>query len=551
MAITVLDPVAQTFIIDKDSFPEGAFLSSIRLFFRSKPSNNVPIKLSIVPTVNGFPSGNPLDYSQVTLYPNDVKVSESPQYVDSTTYTNFTFPVPVFIRPDALYAMIIQSNASGYKLWTAAQNDIPLASSVKELPTDATPTSLTKISKSPYVGSFFESQNGITYTADQTKDLMFVINRCSFSTTANPSLDFVVPAGLQQRKYIEQTFTKQTANVTYDELNISTTHFVPTSTNINYSYISTLNSDGSSTGALNVTPGELGTPLSQNIKLNDNRGLRVLVANSNTSFILNATLQTSDNRMSPILSDDGLSLYTVKYNINNLGLSNTDFSIISGGTGYLGGDSGDLVGNVTISAPNEVGGEQAYVTANVTSGNITSIYVTTEGSGYSKTPTITISAANTTSAQLAVTGETSTSGGNAKARYLTYPVTLAQNSDSGDLRVFLTSYRPTNTNIYVYYKLLSREDTQTFEQSDWQLMTITNNSTKYSRNETELYEFEFAPGINGVEDNFVSYISKASGYTYNYFYKYAIKVIMTTTDSTISPYLTDIRVLALPPGSSL
>ena len=131
MAITVLDPVAQTFIIDKDSFPRGAFLSSIRLFFRNKPSNNVPIKLSIIPTVNGFPSGNPLDYSQVTLYPGDVKVSENPQYVDSTTYTNFTFPVPVFIRPDALYAMIIQSNTSGYKLWTAAQNDIPLASSVK------------------------------------------------------------------------------------------------------------------------------------------------------------------------------------------------------------------------------------------------------------------------------------------------------------------------------------------------------------------------------------------------------------------------------------
>jgi len=551
MAITLLDPVAQSFIIDKESFPQGTFLSSIHLFFRSKPSNNIPIKLSIVPTLNGFPSGNPLDYSQVTLYPRDVNISETPQYIDSTTYTPFKFSVPVFIRPDVLYAIIIQSNTSEYKLWVASQNDIPVASSVKQLPTDNTPTILSKITKSPYIGSFFESQNGITYTPDQTKDLMFVINRCKFTTTSSPTMDFLVPNGLQQKKFIEQTFTKETANVTYDELNVSTTHFLPASTNAIYTYVTTLNSNGSQTTPLDVTPGELGTPLSQNIKLNDNRGSRVLVANSNTSFILNVNMNTADDRVSPVLSDDGLSLYTSKYSINNLGLSNTNFSIISGGTGYLSGASGGLVGNVTISTPNEVGGQQAYVTALVTSGNITSIYVTTEGSGYTETPTITISAANTTSAILTPIGETSPTGGNAKARYISYPVTLAQDNDSGDLRVYLTAFRPTNTNIYVYYKLLAREDTQAFERSDWQLMTISGNQTKYSRNETELYEFEFAPGSNGVEDNFISYISKVSGLTYNKFYKYAIKIVMATTDSTISPYLTDLRVLALPPGTGL
>lgn len=551
MAITVLDPVAQTFIIDKESYPEGAFISSIRLFFRSKPSNNIPIKLSIVGTTSGVPTGNPLDYSQVTLFPSDVNVSETPQYVTASTYTTFTFPVPVYVRPDTMYAMIIQSNTSGYKLWTAAQNDLPVASSVKELSTDPTPTSLTKIAKSPYVGSFFESQNGITYTADQTKDLMFVINRCRFTTTANPSLQFVVPAGLPQRKYIEQTFTKETSNVSYDELNVSTTHFIPTTTSINYSYTTTLESSGTTVGPFSVTPGELGTPLSNNIKLNDNNGTRVLVANSNTSFILNASMQSTDNRMSPMISDDGISLYTIEYNINNLGLSNSDFSIVSGGEGYLSNASGDLVGNVTVSAPDEPNGTQAYVTAVVTSGNITSLYVTSEGSGYSKTPTITISAANTTAASITVTGETSSIGGNAKARYITYPVTLSQGADSGDLRVFFTAYRPVNTNILVYYKILAREDNQVFEQGNWNLMTIVSGNNKYSLFDNDLYEFEAAPGTNGVADNYVSYTSKDSGFTYNSFYKYAIKIVMSASDSTFSPRLTDIRVLALPSGSNL
>ena len=60
-----------------------------------------------------------------------------------------------------------------------------------------------------------------------------------------------------------------------------------------------------------------------------------------------------------------------------------------------------------------------------------------------------------------------------------------------------------------------------------------------------------APGTNNVADNFISYTSKDTGYSYNYFYKYAVKIVMTTTDSTFTPTLSDLRVLALPPNSSL
>jgi hypothetical protein len=552
MTITVLDPVAQTFIIDKESFPEGTYLSSVRLFFRSKPTSNIPIQISIVGTLNGFPTGRALDYSQVTLFPSSVKTSENPQYLDSNTYTEFRFPVPVYINPNSLYAIVIQSNTSGYKLWAAAQDDIPLASSVKETPTSTTPTSLTKISKSPYSGSFFESQNGITYTPDQTKDLMFVINRCRFSTGTSPSINFVIPAGLQNTKQIEQTFTKATSNVAYDELNLSTTQFIPTGTSINYTYTTTLQSDGTSVGPTSVIPGDYGTPLPRNIYLDDNRGSRVLVANSNTSFVLNATLTTNDNRVSPILADDGVRLYTVKYSINNMGLSNSDISIVDSGIGYLSNTSGILSSpNIDVSAPDEADGEQAFVSANVVSGNIVSVFVTTQGSGYTKTPTITVSATANTTAIVQVNGETSSFGGNGLARYLTYPVTLSQGNDSGDLRVFLTAYRPVGTNIHIYYKILAREDTQNFDDGDWQKMTIVGSSTKFSRVRNDLYEYTAAPGINGIADNTVSYTSKESGITYTQFFKYAIKIVLSSRDSTIVPEVKDIRVIALPEGSGL
>ena len=90
--VSPYDPVAQTFIIDPTNYPNGAFLSSARFFFSSKPSSDSsPVTLSIVGTLNGYPNGQTLDHSIVTLTLDKVKVSQNPQYLDSTTYTEFNF----------------------------------------------------------------------------------------------------------------------------------------------------------------------------------------------------------------------------------------------------------------------------------------------------------------------------------------------------------------------------------------------------------------------------------------------------------------------------
>lgn len=569
MAIStvLVDPVAQTFIIDDSLFSRGAYLSSVDLFFRTKPSVNIPITISISSTLNGYPTGRTLDYSIVTLFPSDVKVSDDPQYLDSTKYTRFRFPVPVYINASTLYALVIQSNTSGYQLWVAQQEDFPIASSVKSTPSSPTPTTLSKIGKSPYVGNYFESQNGITYTADLTKDLMFVINRCSFATSSTPSINFVVPYGLPTTKQIEANISAPVlANVYFDELNISTTHFIPTTTNIEYNYRTVKAADHIMDSPTPVNPGEFGTPLPENLLLNDNKGQRVLDANVNTSFYLTATLSTSDDKLSPIIADDGVRLYTIEYSINNMGISNSNIIIANTGTGYMSNAtftpgittftatlSSPLI---TVSPPDVPGGQQAYVSANLYNGNIVSVYVTTEGSGYTVTPTITITANNNAdgagtnvAANVIVTGETSSFGGNGLARYQTYPITLAEGNDSGDLRVYFTAYRPFSSDIHVYYKLLSREDTQRFGSGYWQKMTIVNNGQNYSSFYGELLEYEAAPGINGVANNFVSYVSSTNGAVYNDFYQFAIKVVMSTADSTRSPYLKDLRVIALPEGS--
>jgi hypothetical protein len=552
------DPVAQTFIVDKTNFPNGMFLNSVSFFFASKPTTEgSPIKLSIVGTQNGYPDGNTLDHSIVSLTPDVIKVSQSPQYLDSNTSTTFTFSAPVYIQPGVLYAFILKSNSNQYTMWTAANGDAALSSSVKNLPSDPLPSAITKISGAPYTGGLFTSQNSQTWTADQNQSLMFVADRCKFSTTATPSIQYVVPNKLPQRTLIDQsinyylnannlsgsTETISTLDVYTDAFNITTTDFIPTTTTIGYTYNATLVS-GSAAGVTNINPGKFGTPTNDDIYLADGKGQRILLANSNTSFSLYTQLSTADDAVSPMISDAGLSVYSIRWNINNAELSNSVITLTSPGTGYNANTT-----SVTISSPTASGGTQAYAAANIVGGIVQSVYLTSNGSGYITTPTVTITDANTTpgtGATVTITGETSKSGGNITAKYLTKKVVLDPTLDSGDMNVYITAYRPVNTDILVYYKILNRSDTQRFDDGSWQLMTKINNSgSLYSQTRGDTYEFVFAPGTAETSQGYVSYTS-TTGQTYTSFSQFAIKVVMTSSDHTYTPFATDLRVIALP-----
>ena len=562
------DPVAQTFIVDKTNFPNGMFLNSVSFFFASKPTaDNSPIKLSIVGTQNGYPDGNTLDHSIVSLSPDIVNVSAAPQYLDATATTTFTFSAPVYIQPGVLYAFILKSNSNQYTLWTASNGDTALASSVSNVPPKnpdgstntkfVQPSSITKISGAPYTGGLFTSQNSQTWTVDQNQSLMFVADRCKF-TNSTPTIQYVVPNKLPQRTLIDQsinyylnannlsgsTETISTTDVLVDAFNITTTDFLPTTTAVGYTYNATL-VNGTAAGTTNINPGKYGTPTSDDIYLSDGKGERVLMANSNTSFSLYTQLSTGDDAVSPVISDAGLSVYSIKWNINNAELSNSVITLASGGTSYNANTT-----SVTISAPTGAGGSQAVAAANIVGGIIQSVYLTSNGAGYITTPTITITDSSMagSGASAFITGETSKNGGNILAKYVTKKVVLDPTFDSGDLNVYLTAYRPVNTDIHVYYKILNRNDTQKFDDSSWQLMTKINNSgSLYSQTRNDTYEFVFAPGTSGVDQGYVTYTS-TTGQTYNSFSQFAIKVVLTSSDHTYVPFANDLRVIALPPN---
>jgi len=211
------------------------------------------------------------------------------------------------------------------------------------------------------------------------------------------------------------------------------------------------------------------------------------------------------------------------------------------GSGYA--NSTDVT--VTISGG---GGSGATAVANVVSNTVNAVYITSAGSGYTSSPTITLTpgAGGGANAAVSYIGETEKSGGNAKARYISRRVTLADGFDSGDLRVYLNSNKPSGTSIYVYFKILSASDPESFDDKSWQLMTEIGNANYVSLNENDYRELTFAPGVNGIAINSVSYTT--SGTAFTTFRTFAIKIVMASSNTGIVPKIRDMRAIALPAG---
>ena len=558
------DPICQTFIFYANEFPNGCFIKSIKVFFRTKPTRNIPVTCYLLGTKNGYPDGDILPHGYCTLPGQAIKVSTNPHILDSDTYTEFEFPVPVYVKPETLYAMMLKTDTNEYTVYSAKLGEYALPSTYKNDPTDPDPTNQFKISSTPYIGELFLSQNTITWAADQNQDLMFQIERCDFDTSSNPMVEFIVPSKLPQRKmtensllYLNNPDSVSSNNIAFstdsdyllDAFNVTTTDLTFPDAKVSYTYRSTVYNDGNyykENIERIINPGKFGTANVEDNYFDDGKGERVLLANTSSSFSMYAYLSSNDSKISPVIAESGVTLYGIQWDINNLGLYSDNISIIDGGEGYV-----NPILAIERTSNNSIGTD-AIIYPIVTNGAITGINIIDHGSNYASSPKIKIYDAyksGNVEASIIVSGETEERGGNASYRYITKPVVLAPGFDAGDLRVYFTAYRPLNTNIYVYYKLLNRNDTQAFEDSDWQLMTLISGDTLYSKTREEQFEYVAAPYEEpniGTASNRVSYTSKNSNEIYTTFYKFAIKIVASSPDKTFVPFLKDIRAIALP-----
>ena len=168
----ISDPLAQTFFVDEQKYPEGIFVESVDVFFATKDTV-LPVTLELRPTNSGYPSSREetivYPYASVTLDQDLVVVSEDPSASIDKTKTTFTFTTPVHLLPGE-HSIVLRSNSSEYSIYVG---ELGL-----ELETTAT-----RISQQSSIGSFFKTQNAGKWDKYENIDMMFNINKCDFSTS--------------------------------------------------------------------------------------------------------------------------------------------------------------------------------------------------------------------------------------------------------------------------------------------------------------------------------------------------------------------------------
>lgn len=170
MAVNKLDPVSQSFTVEKPTY-----ITKVDLFFATK-DNNIPVFLQIRRINDGFPSQQIVSNSQKIIPATDVIESS-----DATTATTVSFNNPVFLDTGE-YALSIGSDSKEYSIYVSELNA-----------TDS--VSGRKISEQPLIGSLFLSENLSTFTPSLFKDIKCNIYRANFYTNVTANVNLTLDRG--------------------------------------------------------------------------------------------------------------------------------------------------------------------------------------------------------------------------------------------------------------------------------------------------------------------------------------------------------------------
>ena len=153
------DPLAESFIVEDET---GIYLTRFDCFFKSKDDMGVPVTLQIRSTVNGYPTQKVIPFSEISLNPEDVVLSD-----DGSVATSFQFKSPLYLEGGVEYAACLLSNSTKYSVFISRVGEEDLLTK-------------TFVSQQPYLGSLFKSQNASTWEPSQWEDLKFTLYRADF-----------------------------------------------------------------------------------------------------------------------------------------------------------------------------------------------------------------------------------------------------------------------------------------------------------------------------------------------------------------------------------
>ena len=509
------DPLAQTFFVDPQVYPYGTFVDNVDLFFRAKDDENLPVSIQLRPTINSEISADiSIPGSDVEKYPNEINISENPDMANTQTITNFKFTTPIYLKP-GMYGLVVYTSSPDYVIWQSEKGKIS--------------TSGQYVDKQPYMGSLYKAQESLSLEFSQriNEDLMFRLNRCVFDTgqTATFSL-----TNQQPDKYwaVDKLRLLETSSKAAEA-----------ETTLTYTMAANTVISGKEVTPRIVLPGVTYSFSTDSLyRVGDRRKKLEYTGDLD----LNINMSTTRDDVSPIVSLESLHFNVWENYVDNAELSVNDFIIVQAGTGYSNSNVIHVISSTGTGADVQVQTDS--------NGNIVSFIVHSGGSNYIDDYTIMIGANTTnpdtpavgTGAEIIANSEYDPTGGPVQAKYITKPIKLADGYDAGDLRVYLTANKPGETEVTVFYKILSGTDSSKFNDRPYEKLVCINPTSSPSIDETTYREYEYRPSATL---NAVTYTG-TNGVTYDTFKTFAIKIVMTSTDPAIVPSVKDLRIIAVP-----
>jgi hypothetical protein len=522
------EPIAQSLTIEAPEEQSGVYVTKIDLFFAQKdPSVGVTVYFC------GMSAGVP-DTSTIlgSAYLTSAEVVADPTAVLPTT---FYFRDPIFVNANKQYAFFVATdgNSPEYQMWVSETGYPDVVSGAQ-------------VYANPYCGDLFRSSNAKTWTVLPKEDVKFNLYVANFTvgtgTAAfqNEDDDYITYNTLA---LANSSNTIKLGDEVYLINSASNVALTNTVTRGILQVIDTPNSKiklDNSTGGFsnNAKIGIFRLPIAGNTS---QANTSTLIATANVGKVYNPTLNAIVPRFATA-SPLGTTISVSFTGTSNAGVTDTVYYDLS------------------MDIEREMLDYERIVYSKSNEGLTKSLTIKTLLTTNNKylSPMIDLSRKSAKILENIVNNDSTnehTRYGNALAKYISQPIVLADGQESEDLKVYLSAYRPINTDIEVYVRFLSNEDPTALTTKTWTKFVNDNDELRCSPlNPFDFKDFTFsaptsAPATyasyrNASNYNVLEY-ADSNGVIYRTYKTFAIKIVLLSTNGTFVPKIDDLRAIAL------
>jgi len=525
------DPLAQSFRIDQFEHPSGIFLTKVRLYFASKDSS-VPIQVEIRTMENGSPTGGPIPQGVKLLLPSEVNIPSNTGSLTSVraTPTDFEFDEPVYLAPGQEYAFVVKAESTEYTTYVAKTYAFVLGS------TEA------RVSRQPTLGSLFLSQNASTWTPDQARDMMFQLFRADFSTSADVLLENAPtpkhllsnnPLLMESGDSDVTVFHPGHGFIKNDRVNISgldasTSYAGILGSNLNGTRIvNEVDHTGYKFGAgsqatSSLRTGGSGVIVSQNAMFNSYipTVANIVADNTTLSASVKLTEGASFGDIQGGRNEAANGAYAKDTTGTDITLNEINFTETAKVIASDSNETESLSGSKSFSLTMELATTDTKVSPviDLQRTSVTAFENLIDNQDSAGT--------DGTNVPLSFVAETDPTLGSSAAKHVTAPITLEE--DAVGLKIIFAANRPSTADFKVYFKTGTGDDV--LDDIDYTLVE-KEASVPADNDRVTFRDYEYIAGGQGGD--------------LTPFTTFQVKIVMTSTNSSLIPKIKDLRVIAL------